>query len=121
MRNIAVVLLLASVLVGCAAPAPTTPKAQPALTATTGPTTQEAPSPTVSSTFTPSPVRSPTPTGTPTPTSDDAANIPFIDVHEHIQPGLKPEAMIQVMDELGVSKIIVMANVGGLEAGVSLD
>lgn len=35
--------------------------------------------------------------------------IPLVDAHNHVMPGLTPEHMVSVLDELGVSKIVLMA------------
>lgn len=39
--------------------------------------------------------------------------IPIINAHEHIMPGLSPEKMLSILDELGVSKVILMGALGG--------
>jgi hypothetical protein len=42
-----------------------------------------------------------------------AVQLPIVDAHGHIVPGLTPEAMVTVMDELGISRIVLMAVGGG--------
>lgn len=37
----------------------------------------------------------------------------IVDAHEHVMPGLTPEVMISLMDELGISKVVLMAVPGG--------
>jgi predicted TIM-barrel fold metal-dependent hydrolase len=37
------------------------------------------------------------------------ASIALMDAHNHIMPGLTPQHMISVLDELGVSKVVLMA------------
>lgn len=45
----------------------------------------------------------------PATATPSAATIPIIDAHNHVMPGLTPEAIFSLMDQAGVSKIVLMA------------
>jgi hypothetical protein len=88
-----------------AALTPVPPTSSPAATATPVPPTLTSTwGPAVALTPTPPPRLRPQATATPS-----AATIPIIDAHNHVMPGLTPEEMVSLMDQAGVSKIVLMA------------
>lgn len=42
----------------------------------------------------------------------ESRRVIFFDVHDHLTPGLDPDKIVQLMDEAGVGRIVLMANRG---------
>ncbi len=55
-----------------------------------------------------------------TPIFPGAAGITFIDAHDHIHPGLLEGNLIEVMDRLGITKIVVMGQARSVDATAAL-
>lgn len=52
------------------------------------------------------------PASAPTWLRDEPRRLILFDVHDHLTPGLSPDKIVQLMDEAGVGRIVLMANRG---------
>ncbi len=100
--GLAGIVTLTGIVLGCTSKPSVTPTQSPS------PTQTIRPSPIITPTLEPTPA----PTAAPTPTPSPSAIIPIIDVHAHCQPSVTPEVMLENMNKVNVTKVVLMPNQG---------